>query len=263
MNNPIYLSIVIPAFNEAKRISKTIERILTYLKQQQYAYELIIVDDGSTDETQSVIQSFSQEVNSIRLLHYSPNHGKGYAVKTGMLSAKGKYVLFSDADLSTPIEEVARFLQIMEQQDYQIVIGSRGLSTSQILKHQPWFREAMGKVFNRFVQLLVFPGIKDTQCGFKLYRSEVVTPLFSKQTIDRFSFDVEILYLAQKMQFKIKEEPVRWMNSPATKVHPITDAARMLFICFISDGSTEGKAGSSKQRRTSRETDINYAKKMV
>jgi dolichyl-phosphate beta-glucosyltransferase len=228
MNDTIYLSIVIPAYNEAKRIGKSINLIIDYLNQQQYISELIVVDDGSIDETESVIKSI-QNNNAIPLhfIRYTPNRGKGFAVKTGMLAAKGKFVLFSDADLSTPIEEVERFLKLMQEQQCQIVIGSRGLTESQILQHQPWFREKMGKIYNRFVRYLVFPGIKDTQCGFKLFRSDVIVPLFSKQTIFRFSFDVEILYLAQQLGFKIIEEPVRWTNSPATKVNPITDASRM------------------------------------
>ncbi|MDI6782531.1 MAG: glycosyltransferase family 2 protein [bacterium] len=229
MDAMIYLSVVIPAYNEANRIEKSIRRILEYLEQQDYTSELIIVDDGSSDDTPSITQAFCKKSNRVKVIRYIPNRGKGYAVRTGMLGAKGKYRLFSDADLSTPIEELAHFLRIMEQQDYQIIIGSRGLTNSQILKHQPWFREKMGKIFNHFVQWLVFPGIKDTQCGFKLFRAEVIEPLFSKQTIDRFSFDVELLYLAQKVGFKIKEEPVRWVNSPATKVNPITDATQMFF----------------------------------
>ena len=233
MSDQVYLSIVISAYNESKRIGKTIERINEYLTQQPYRYEIIIVDDGSSDDTNKIVQSFIKNSVHFRLVDYAPNRGKGYAVKTGMLTATGKYVLFTDADLSTPIEEVERFISIMESGNYHMVIGSRGLADSEILKHQPWFREKMGKIFNRFVHLLVFPGIKDTQCGFKLFRREIISPLFTKQTIDRFSFDVEILYLAQKLGCRIKEEPVRWINSPATKVNPFTDATRMLFDLTI------------------------------
>jgi dolichyl-phosphate beta-glucosyltransferase len=232
MTETIYLSIVIPVYNEAKRIGKTIIQILEYLKHQEYNGELIIVNDGSSDETIAVIKSVAQNSNIIRLLEYTPNRGKGFAVKTGMLAATGKFVLFSDADLSTPIEEIERFLQLMQEQQCQVVIGSRGLTESRILQHQPWFREKMGKIFNRIVRYLVFPGIKDTQCGFKLFRREVVDPLFSNQTINQFSFDVEILYLARKRGFSIIEEPVRWINSPATKVNPITDSTRMLVDLF-------------------------------
>lgn len=228
MEEPIYLSIVIPTYNEANRIGKSLNRILEYLDYQNYHSELIIVDDGSSDETEAIIQSLSKNDDRLKIIQYTPNRGKGYAVKTGMLAAKGKFVLFSDADLSTPIEEIETFLKLINEQQYQIIIGSRGLAESQILRHQPWFREKMGKMFNWFVQFLVIPGIKDTQCGFKLFRSDILAPLFSNQTIDRFSFDVEILFLARKLGFKIKEEPVRWINSPATKVNPITDASRML-----------------------------------
>jgi dolichyl-phosphate beta-glucosyltransferase len=227
MAESIYLSIVLPAYNEANRIGKTIEHLLEYLHQQKYCYEIIIVDDGSSDNTSDVVHASAAKETILNLIRYTPNRGKGYAVKTGMLAAKGKYILFTDADLSTPIEELDNFLRIMEQQNYQIIIGSRGLTNSQILKYQPWFREKMGKIFNRFVQWLVFPGILDTQCGFKLFRAEVIAQLCSQQIIDRFSFDVELLFLAQKLGFKIKEEPVRWANSPATKVNPVTDATRM------------------------------------
>jgi dolichyl-phosphate beta-glucosyltransferase len=229
MDETVYLSIIIPAYNEANRIGKSLNRIIDYLNQQPYRAELIIIDDGSTDDTESVVKSIQNHTAiSLNLIRYTPNRGKGYAVKTGMLAAKGEFVLFSDADLSTPIEEVDRFLKIMQERECQIVIGSRGLTASQILERQPWFREKMGKIFNRFVQHLVFPGIKDTQCGFKLLRQDIVVPLFSKQTIDRFSFDVEILYIAQQLGIAIIEEPVRWTNSAATKVNPITDASRML-----------------------------------
>ncbi|MCX7919589.1 MAG: glycosyltransferase family 2 protein [bacterium] len=232
MNDSVFLSIIIPAYNESARIRQTIEKIIAYLATKSYSSEVIVVDDGSSDGTQSVIHPFIQEYKTLKFIRYTPNRGKGYAVKTGMLEAKGKYCLFSDADLSTPIEELDRFLQIMESENCHIVIGSRGLPTSQVLKHQPWFRERMGKIFNWFVQKLVFPGIKDTQCGFKLFRAEVIQPLFSRQTINRFSFDVELLYLARRLGYKIVEEPVRWVNSPATKVNPITDATRMLFDLF-------------------------------
>lgn len=233
MDETIYLSVVIPVYNEANRIGKSLDRIIEYLKQQRYLAELIIVDDGSSDDTESIVKSIQSKTSiPLNLLQYAPNHGKGYAVKTGMLAAKGEFVLFTDADLSTPIEEVKRFLNIMNEQQCQIIIGSRSLTGSQILKHQPWFREKMGKIFNRFVQYLVFPGIIDTQCGFKLFRQDIVIPLFTKQTIDRFSFDVEILYLAKQLGVKINEEPVRWTNSAATKVNPITDAFRMLIDLF-------------------------------
>lgn len=224
----IFLSVVIPAYNEEQRILPTLEKINSYFRSKDYTFEMIVVDDGSTDKTSSLINNLSFEVT---LLRNEKNIGKGYSVKRGVSSAHGKYILFTDADLSTPIEETEKLICSLEE-GADVAIGSRALPTSLIRIRQPWWREGMGKVFNLFVQGLVFKGVKDTQCGFKCFRREVARRLFYQQKIKGFSFDVEILFLAKNLGYKIKEIPVIWVNSKDSKVHPIIDATKMLFELF-------------------------------
>lgn len=224
----IFLSIVIPAFNEESRIIPTLKKIRAYLREKSYHCQVIVVDDGSTDNTPSVVLKFSKEFSGLALLENEKNMGKGYSVKRGISLAQGEYILFSDADLSTPIQEIEKFFPYFEQ-GFDIVIGSRALKDSQIELRQPWWREGMGKTFNLFVRLLAFGGIKDTQCGFKCFRREVAHHLFGLAKIKGFSFDVETLFLAKKFGYKIKEVPVVWINSEASKVHPLLDSAKMFF----------------------------------
>ncbi|MFA6391515.1 MAG: dolichyl-phosphate beta-glucosyltransferase [Patescibacteria group bacterium] len=206
-------SLVIPVYNEEKRIKKSLERIVQYLDKKCDEYEIIIVDDGSTDRTLEVINEVSND--RFRIIKSEKNRGKGFAVKKGMLTAKYEYVLFSDADLSTPIEEIEKFEQYAA--DFDIIIGSRAIKGSNIEIHQSKFKEFLGRVGNRLIQLVLLPGIQDTQCGFKLFNKKS-TAIFEKQTIDRWGFDFEILWLARKMGFKIKEVPVHWINDFGTKV---------------------------------------------
>jgi dolichyl-phosphate beta-glucosyltransferase len=220
------LSIIIPAYNEEKRIVKTLEKITSYLKSKKYDYEIIIVDDGSNDNTRQVVQNFK----NIILTEKRHNKGKGYSIKEGMLLAKGDYLLFSDADLSTPIEELDKFMEYIEK--YNVVIGSRALKGSDIKVRQPFYREYMGKVFNLFVQTLAIKGIKDTQCGFKMFTKQAAKKIFSKQKIEGFGFDVEVLFLAKKFDFNIKETPVTWVNSANTTVSPIKDSIKMFLDLF-------------------------------
>ena len=220
------VSVVVPAYNEESRILPTLERLRQYLKGHFREFEIIVVDDGSADNTASVVKALSLELKELNLLRYEKNRGKGYAVRKGVLSSGGAMVLICDADLSAPIEELEK-LQTFIEGGFDIAIGSRGLSESDIIVRQPWYREGMGKIFNMFVKTLVFGGIKDTQCGFKLFRGDVARSLFAKSLINGFSFDVEILFLAGKAGYRIKEEPVKWLNSPNSKVRLITDPARM------------------------------------
>lgn len=230
-----FLSIVIPAYNEAKRLPRTLERVHAYLQDAVKRWqvemddvEVIVVDDGSTDGTSELARTFSDKFPNFQVLRHSPNRGKGYAVKRGMLTARGRFRLFSDADLSTPIDEIDKMLPLLLSGEVDIVIASRGLPQSQLLVRQPWYREMLGRLFNLVVQALATPGIWDTQCGFKLFRGDVADRLFKLQTLDGFAFDVEVLYLARKFRYRIAEVPVRWLNDPNTKVQTLKHGMQML-----------------------------------
>ena len=231
-SNDIYLSVVIPCFNEEKRIGKTLSQIITYLNQQSYTSEIRIIDDGSTDRTADICRSHQPEFPRLYINHISPNHGKGYAVRTGMLESKGAYILFSDADLSTPIAEVEKLLSGINTNSADIAIGSRSMPRSDVTVHQPWYRERMGKMFNGFVQYFVLPGFIDTQCGFKLFTRAVAEDVFQQQQIWGFAFDVEILYIAHQRGYRTVEVPIHWENSPLSKVNPVLDSSRMLYELF-------------------------------
>jgi len=225
------LSVIIPAYNEENRLPATLKEIGSYLDQGKTDYEIIVVDDGSKDKTTLKVKEIKNNNGRVQLLQNEKNRGKGFSVRKGILAAQGEYILFYDADGSTPISELEKLLEKLRA-GYDIAIGSRGLKESQIRVRQPLYREYMGKIFNRLVRLLTVPGIADTQCGFKCFRRETARELFTLQKIKRFSFDVEILYLAQKGGYKIVEVPVVWMNSPVSRVGLIKDSLRMLFDLF-------------------------------
>ena len=227
MKENIYLSVVIPAYNEEERIGRTLKKIDEYFSKQDYLYEIVVVDDGSTDGTSALVRKIAQEIPCIRLLEHGVNQGKGYSVRKGVLSSRGQLIISSDADLSTPIEELDK-LKMWIERGYNIAIGSRALPESEILLPQPWYRQCMGKIFNRLVRLLAVTRIKDTQCGFKLFRGEVARFLFQRQTIDGFGFDAEILFIARKSGYTVREVPVRWINSPNSRVHILKDPFLML-----------------------------------
>jgi dolichyl-phosphate beta-glucosyltransferase len=221
------LSVVIPAYNEERRIGPTLEAVLAYLAGRPQTFEVLVVDDHSQDRTAEIVDAAAAREPRLRRFLTDRGKGKGAAVRAGMLAARGGAVLFSDADLSTPIEEVAKLLESLEK-GYDIAIASRALPESVLPVRQPLYREAMGRVFNLIIQALALPGIHDSQCGFKLFRRGVIRPLFGQQTIDGWAFDVEILFLARKYGFRIKEAPVVWVNSPDSHVDPIRDSLRML-----------------------------------
>jgi|SRR3989304_9777847 len=221
------LSVVIPAYNEASRIGRTLDRICGYMNGRDSLYDVIVVDDGSDDHTVRIVRDFMGRYPAISLLQNGVNRGKGYSVRRGILHSGGSYVLVSDADLSTPIEEIDRLYKALED-GYDIAIGSRALLESVILEEQPWYRQLMGKTFNKFVQGIAVKGISDTQCGFKLFKGDAARAIFSRQRIDRFAFDVEALYLAKRMGFSIREVPVVWINSPDSKVRIFRDSLQML-----------------------------------
>ena len=229
--NQFELSIVIPAFNEEKRIGNTLEQIVRYFKTPPVRFEVIVVDDGSSDRTSEIAAQKLMDIPS-QILRNPTNQGKGFSVREGVLAAKGETILFTDSDLSTPIEEFAKLKSTLLEEDYDIAIGSRDTASSQVEVHQNIMRETMGKTFNVIARLLSFREIHDSQCGFKAFKKEAGKALFWRQKLTGFCFDAEILFLAQKMGFRIKEIGVRWRNSPQSKVKVIRDSLRMLFDLF-------------------------------
>lgn len=219
------LSIVIPAFNEERRLGASLVTLKAFLRWQRLNAEVLVVDDGSTDATATLVRKAAKAFVGLRLLSQPGNQGKGAAVKAGVLASRGKQILFSDADLSTPLEELTG-LQAALRQGADIAIGSRALDRSRISVRQPLYRELAGRVFNRLVQWVSVPGIRDTQCGFKLFKAPVAKRLFACQQVPRFGFDVEVLFLARLAGYRIDELSVRWVNSPETKVRPIRDGGR-------------------------------------
>ena len=228
------ISIIIPCYNEENRIKKTLQKLQEYLLKSALNYEIIIIDDGSKDNTFEIVKLLSFKNQNIKIIRNKVNRGKGYSVKKGVFSAGNKYeyIYFTDADLSTPIEELEKFIYTIQQGNFDIVIGSRALADSKIIVHQPFYREIMGKIFNKFVKLLCIKDFSDTQCGSKLFKTEVAKKIFSISKIHRFAFDVEILYIAKSHNYKIKEIPVKWINSFGSKVHPFFDSFRMLMDLF-------------------------------
>jgi len=220
----VRLSLVIPAYNEAGRIGKTLRDCLDYFARQDYDFEIIVVDDGSRDGTSDLVR---REFPNVRLISYAPNRGKGYAVKQGMLAATGKYRLFYDADGSTPISEADKLWRPLAD-GADVVIGSRSSPGSHVELHQRPLREFMGRTFNRLTHILLGERFIDTQCGFKAFTAESTTQIFPRQTLDRFCFDAELLYIAGAQNLKIAEIPVRWINSPNSRVTLVADSAQML-----------------------------------
>lgn len=229
-----YLSLVIPAYNEEKRLPATLAAIVDYLALRDFSYELIVVDDGSSDGTREMVRDFASTRPWIRLENYVDeagkpvNRGKGYAVRHGILAAVGRDILFSDADLSTPIEELDKMMGPISAGDYDITFASRALPDSKLAIHQPWYREWMGRTFNKFVQRVVDTEIVDTQCGFKGFRGDAARAIFSRANIDGFGFDTELVFLARKYGFKIKEVPVTWHHRDESRVSPLVAPFQMM-----------------------------------
>ena len=226
----MYLSVIIPAYNEEKRIEKTLLNVHEYLSTQPYEYEIIVVNDGSKDGTSALISSLSNKFKNLKLIDNKENHGKGWAVRQGMLEASGDYRLFMDADNSTTVDQVSGFLTYLAE-GYDIVIGSRRIKGANIAVRQPWFRDFLGGTFRFVVHTLVPLGVTDSQAGFKCFSRKASEDIFSRQTIFRWAFDVEILAIARKMKFKIKETPIRWVNDADSKVK-MSGMVKMLFEVF-------------------------------
>lgn len=231
-HSPPYLSIVIPAYNEQARIADSLYEIKEYLSKQPYRSEIIVVDDGSSDLTTEVVKFidiYGKEVNEHDegvLMENIKNVGKGYSIACGMMRASGDIVLFSDADLSTPISELGKLIEYFDH-GYDVVIGSRNMDNS-LVEEKPWYREIMSRVFSLAVNLLSIRGIRDTQCGFKAYRREVAHRVAMLQRIYGFAFDVEHLYIAKKSGYKIKEVGVEWEHKDGSTVSPVASSISMM-----------------------------------
>ncbi len=221
------VSIIIPAFNEAGRIAESIRKIDTFVRRSPLRMELIIVDDGSTDNTAEIVRGLN--VRGLRFIHNKENHGKGYTVRQGVLAASGEYVLFTDADLSAPIEQLNTLLDIAIREGADVVIGSRNVDRRYIERHQSALREFGGIVFNLMVHLFLALRVRDTQCGFKLFHRERSRRAFERQTTSGFGFDPELLFLAKRDGLTIREVPVRWSHAEGSKVKFIRDGIRMFF----------------------------------
>jgi dolichyl-phosphate beta-glucosyltransferase len=225
------LSIVVPCYNEEQRLPRTIEQIERYLDGKAAAYELILVDDGSTDGTRMIMDAAAERHASVRIEALPRNRGKGRALAVGVEAAKGDEILLTDADLSTPIEELEK-LQLALRNGAGVAIGSRALRASRVEVSQPAYRVIMGKAFNLIVQAVLLPGIWDTQCGFKLFRADVAHRVFAGLVTDGFGYDPEVLYRARKLGVKIAEVPVVWRNSAPTKVSAFSSSFDMLKHVF-------------------------------
>jgi dolichyl-phosphate beta-glucosyltransferase len=223
------ISVIIAAYNEEKRITPSLFRIKDYMNSQGFDYEIIVVDDGSRDRTSKIVKDVIPDIPHLSVIRYDVNRGKGYALKTGVLASKGDVILLSDADLSTPIEELSKLLPLINENLCEVAIGSRALVLSEIIKKQPWWRQNMGKIFNKIVKFIVLDGFEDTQCGFKLFSGDIARTLFGESQTERFAYDVEILARAKKKGYRIQEVPIRWINSPESKVNPLKDSFQMVF----------------------------------
>ena len=218
------VSIIIPAYNEEGRIGATLKAIHRYFHGKPLTRQIIVVNDGSSDNTAKVLDARREEITDFIVISDSPNHGKGYAVKKGVEASQGKYILFTDADNATLIEEFEKFYPLLKYNE--IVIGSRYLSESNIVVGQPWYRVLIGRLGNKLIQVLLLEGVKDTQCGFKAFQHEAAREIFSRMRINGFGFDIEILSIARLLNFSVKETPVSWYNSSESRIRPIKDAIR-------------------------------------
>ncbi|MGA2715650.1 MAG: dolichyl-phosphate beta-glucosyltransferase [Bryobacteraceae bacterium] len=236
------ISIIIPAYNELVRLPDTIRRIVEYLETSNWSFhEILIVDDGSTDGTVAAAEAFARSDSSIRVLRNPGNRGKGYSVRHGMLEARGEWRLFSDADLSTPIEELEKLWCAVSGGKDKIAIGSRAIDPSLIGVHQPGYRETMGRFFNGVMRAATGLPISDTQCGFKLFRGDVAQEVFSRQRLERFGFDAEVLYIASRRGYGIAEVPVRWNHVEGSKVGMFTGLRAFVELAEIRVNSLRGK----------------------
>lgn len=231
MPNPT-LSIVIPAFNEEARLAPTVRAAVGLVRSRGVAGEVIVVDDGSRDGTSALVQRLAAELPEVRLVRLAANHGKGYAVRSGVLNATGELVLFADADGATPWSELAR-LEAAVARGAEVAIGSRALAAADTRVEARWYRRVMGRAFHRLVELLTVRGFHDTQCGFKLFRGAVAQDLFARMRMNGFIFDVELLLMAERGGHRVAEVPVNWVHQPGSRVSLVRDSLRMARDLFV------------------------------
>ncbi|MDX6613946.1 MAG: hypothetical protein QOD75_3132 [Blastocatellia bacterium] len=252
------VSIVIPAYNEATRLVSSIQKVIAYLNDETPGFELIVVDDGSTDDTAQVAHQLLAQAGNVtgRVIRNQPNRGKGHAVRTGLLAGSAPIAVFSDADLSTPITEMPKLVNHIAAGECDLAFGSRALDRSLIGVHQPWQREQGGRVFNVIVRAATGLPFWDTQCGFKAFRMDVCRPIIEAAVIDRFAFDVELLYVAQRAGLRLREIPVRWDNDRESKISLASETFRMVSqVMSIRNGARRGQYDSAISRvRTIRQT---------
>jgi dolichyl-phosphate beta-glucosyltransferase len=225
--DPTY-SIVVPAYNESARLGASLEKILSYIAQQKWPAEVIVVNDGSSDDTAEIVRRLAKNNLTLRLVENPGNRGKGYSVRNGMLQARGRVLVFSDADLSSPIEELPKLLKALND-GAEIAIGSRWLQAELQTERQPLHRQLFGRVFNLLLRIALGLRFKDTQCGFKAFQQRAAQKIFPLQRIERWGFDPEILFLAGKFGLSVQEVPVAWAHSGGTRIHPLTDGSRMFW----------------------------------
>ena len=222
---PTY-SIVIPAYNESARLAASLDSVLAYVHRQGWDAEVIVVNDGSRDNTADIVRSYAANEPMLRLVENPGNRGKGYSVRNGMLHAEGRIILFSDADLSSPIEEAPKLFDALNA-GADIAIGSRWLRAETQTQRQPWYRQLFGRIFNLLLRMTLGLQFADTQCGFKAFKRPAAQAIFPLQKIERWGFDPEILFLARKLGFKVQEIPVAWGHSGGTRINPLVDGAKM------------------------------------
>lgn len=236
----IYLSIVIPSYKEEERILKSLNAFKKYKEDHDFEIELIIVVDGSPDNTAEVARKATAGIKNVQIIDRKENRGKGYTVKEGVLLARGKYILFTDADNSTPLHQVDKLLKAADE--CEVVIGSRYTNGGRMAKKQPFYRILGARGLNLVIQLLACRGIVDTQCGFKLFQGKAAKEIFKRATFDRFSFDIEVLAIARKLGYKTKEVGIVWYDDPHSTVNPIRDGLRMIRDAFtVRKNITAGK----------------------
>lgn len=236
----MFLSVIIPAYNEEKRISKTLESLKEYFKNKKYDFEILVVDDGSKDKTVEVVEDFAKDFPELKVVVNKRNHGKGYVVRKGMLEAKGDYRLFMDADNSTKIDQFDKLFPYFEK-GFDVVIASIALKGAKVAHTEKFYKRIFGKSGNLFIQIVLVPGIKDTQRGFKIFTAKATEDIFGRLKLDKWGFDFEALAVARKLKYKIKEVPITWKNDPESKVKLSAYAKTMLEVLKVRLGLWEGE----------------------
>ena len=243
-----FLSIIIPAHNEENRLPRSLEQVLAFLKTQPYEAEVLVVENGSTDRTLEVAQAYAAQHPNVSVLHEA-GRGKGLAVRRGMLEARGEYRFMCDADLSMPIEELGKFVP-PQLTGFDVAIGSREVRGA-VRYDEPFYRHFGGRLINLAIRVLMLPKLQDTQCGFKCFRAEAAVDLFGRQLMDGWSFDIEVLYLAERAGYRIAEVPIHWYYRPESKVNAVQDAIRMIGdMLRIRSNMRRGRYGGSTQVNT-------------